>query len=101
MATLTREWVSVAQAQQWLDTYDPTGASPQLVDALASEMRVGRNLRWHHAIILNATTHVCHKGLKKLRAIVRAQHAQICWVARADDFHGAEACPGTEEVCGR
>src|SRR5262245_1460329 len=71
MATLTREWVSVAQAQQWLDTYDPTGASPQLVDALASEMRVGRNLRWHHAIILDATTHVCHKGLKKLRAIVR------------------------------
>jgi len=87
MATLSREWVSVGQAQQWLDSYHPTGVSPQLVDALAREMTVGRSMRWHHAIIVDATRHVCHKGRKKLRAIVRTQHAQVCWVARAHDFH--------------
>src|SRR5215475_1719914 len=100
MATLRREWVSVEQAQQWLDTYDPTWMSQQIVDAMANEMRVGRTLRWHHAIIVNATPHVCHEGLMKLMAIVRAGHAQMCWVARADDFHHAQACPATEEVRG-
>jgi hypothetical protein len=100
MATLRREWVSIEQAQQWLDTYDPTWVSQQIVDAMRHEMRVGRTLRWHHAIVVDATTHVCHEGLRKLRAIVRGRHAQICWVARADDFHGPEPCPATEEVCG-
>jgi hypothetical protein len=90
MATLRREWVSVEQAQQWVDTYDPQWVSPQIVDAMASEMQVGRNMRWHHAIIVDTTTRGCHKGLKKLRAIVRAQHAQMCWVARAGDFHASE-----------
>ena len=90
MATLGREWVSVEQAHRWLDTYDPTWVSPQIADAMASEMRVGRNLRWHHAIIVDATTQACRKGLKKLRAIVLAEQAQMCWVARADDFHISE-----------
>jgi hypothetical protein len=91
MATLHREWISVEQAQQWIDTYDPTWASRQIVDAMAMEMQIGRNLRWHHAIIIDTTRHVCHEGLMKLLAIEQAQHAQMCWVARADDFHGAEA----------
>ena len=100
MATLRREWVSVEQTQQWLDSDDPTWVSPQIEAAMASEMLVGRTLRWHHAILVDATTQVCHAGFRKLMAIVGAWHAQMCWVARADDFHGSESCPATAEVCG-
>jgi hypothetical protein len=87
MATLTREWVSVEQAHQWIETYDPTWVSQQIVDALTREMHVGRTMRWHHAIVVDATTHVCHEGLMKLQAIALVEQPQMCWVARADDFH--------------
>lgn len=90
MATLRREWVSVEQAQQWVHTYDPQWMSQQIVDAMANEMRVGRQLRWHHAVIVDATTQVCHEGLMKVLAIVQAQQEQMCWIARADDFHFSE-----------
>jgi hypothetical protein len=90
MATLRREWISVEQVQQWVDTYDPKWMSQQIVDAMTKEMIVGRQLRWHHAIIVDATTHVCHEGLMKLLAVVQAQQAQMCWIASADDFNFAE-----------
>jgi hypothetical protein len=84
MATLRREWMSVEQAQQWVDTDAPQWMSQQIVDAMTQEMLVGRQLRWQRAIIVDATTHVCHEGLMKLLAIVQAQQAQMCWIARAD-----------------
>jgi hypothetical protein len=69
--------MSVEQAQQWVDTDDPQWMSQQIVDAMAKEMIVGRQLRWHHAIIVDATTHVCHEGLMKLLAIVQAAGADV------------------------
>jgi hypothetical protein len=61
MVTLQREWVSVEQARQWVNTYDSTGMSAQMVDAMAMEMKVGRTLRWHHAI-MGYTQHSYRNG---------------------------------------
>jgi hypothetical protein len=91
MATLRREWVSVEQARQWIDTYDPKWMSDQVKDAMAREIKAGKKLRWYHAIIVDAHTNICHEGLTRLLAIVKAEQGQMCWVARADDFHFSES----------
>jgi hypothetical protein len=91
MATLRREWVSVEQAQQWLETYDPKWMSDQVTKAMAQEDRAGKKRRWWHAIIVDQDTNVCHEGVGQLLAIVQEGKGQICWIARADDFHFSEA----------
>jgi hypothetical protein len=91
MATLRREWVSVEQAQQWLETYDPKWMSDQVTEAMAEEDRAGKKRRWWHAIIVDRDTNVCHEGLGQLLAIVQAGQGRMCWIARADDFHFSEA----------
>ena len=90
MAALKREWVSVEQAQQWLDTYDPTWQSDQVVKEMAREFRAGKKRQWYHAIIVDRQTNICHEGLLTLRAIVQQQRGQMLWIARADDFHFSE-----------
>jgi hypothetical protein len=90
MATLRREWVSVEQAQQWFETYDPKWRSEQVTEAMAREDRAGKKRRWWHAIIVDGETNVCHEGLGQLLAIVQAGQGRMCWVARADDFHFSE-----------
>jgi hypothetical protein len=91
MATLRREWVSVEQAQQWLDTYDPSWMTEQVVHAIARELKAGKKRRWYQAIIVDQETNICHEGLPQLLAIVQAEQGQMCWIARADDFHFSEA----------
>jgi hypothetical protein len=90
MATLRREWVSVARAQQWLETYDPNWRSEQVTEAMAREGRAGKKRRWWHAIIVEQDTDVCHEGLGQLLAIAKAGQGRMCWIARADDFHFSE-----------
>jgi hypothetical protein len=91
MATLRREWVSVEQAQLWIETYDPKWMSDQVTDAMDQEDRAGKKQRWWHAIIVDQHTNVCHEGLTQLLMIVQAQRGQMCWIARADDFHFSES----------
>jgi len=91
MATLRREWVSVEQAQQWLETYDPKWMSEQVKDAIVRELKAHKKPRWYQAIIVDQHTNICHEGLTQLLAIVEAQQGQMCWIARADDFHFSEA----------
>jgi hypothetical protein len=91
MATLTREWVSVEQAQQWMDTYDPKWVSNQVADAMAQELRTGKKRRWYDAIIVDQHTDVCHDGLGQLLVIAKAQRGRMCWIARAEDFHFSES----------
>jgi hypothetical protein len=91
MATLRRQWVSVEQAQQWIESYDPKWMSEQIVDAITKEITTGKKLRWYHAIIVDEHTNVCHEGLTQLLAIVKAAQGKMCWIARADDFHFSEA----------
>jgi hypothetical protein len=91
MATLRREWVSVEQAQQWIDGYDPKWMSNQVADAIAQELEAGKKRRWYHAIIVDQHTNICHESLTQLLAIVKVEQGQMCWVARADDFHFSEA----------
>jgi hypothetical protein len=91
MATLRREWVSVEQAQQWINGYDPNWMSEQVKNAMAKEIKAGKKLRWYHSIIVEAHTNVCHEGLMQLLAIVKAERGQNCWIARADDFHFSQA----------
>jgi hypothetical protein len=90
MATLRREWVSVEQAHQWIDTYDPKWMSEQVKDAMVKELRAHKKPRWYHAIIVDAHTNICHEGLRRLLAIVKAERGEMCWIARADDFHFSE-----------
>jgi hypothetical protein len=90
MATLRREWMSVEQAQQWIDTYDPKWMSEQVKDAMVKELRAHKKPRWYHAIIVDKDTNICHEGLTRLLAILKAQRGQMCWIARADDFHFSE-----------
>jgi hypothetical protein len=90
MASLRREWVSVEQAQQWLDTYDPKWMSDQVKDAIVRELKAHKKPRWYQAIIMDQHTHICHEGLTQLLAIVEGQRGQMCWIARADDFHFSE-----------
>jgi hypothetical protein len=90
MATLKREWISVEQARQWIDTYDPKWMSDQVKDAMARELRARKKLRWYHAIIVDQHTNVCHEGLRQLLAIAKAEQGRMCWIARADDFHFSE-----------
>jgi hypothetical protein len=87
MATLRREWVSVEQARQWIETYDPKWMSDQVKDAMATELRAGKKPRWYHAIMVDQHTNICYEGLGQLLAIVKAGQGLMCWVARADDFH--------------
>jgi hypothetical protein len=87
MATLRREWVSVEQAQQWIDTYDPKWMSDQVTEVMAQEDRASKKRRWYHAIIVDRHTNICHEGLRQLLTIVKAEQGQMCWIARADDFH--------------
>ena len=91
MATLWREWVGVEQTRQWIDHYDPKWMSDQVAEAMAQEHRAGKKRRWYHAIMADQHTHVCHEGLGQLLAIVKAERGQMCWIARADDFHFSEA----------
>jgi hypothetical protein len=91
MAPLRREWVSVEQAQQWIETYDPKWMSEHVTDAMDQEDRAGKKRRWWHAIIVDQHTNVCHEGLGQLLAIVKAGRGQMCWIARADDFHFSES----------
>jgi hypothetical protein len=91
MTTVRREWVSVEQAQQRLETYDPKWMSDQVTEAMAQEDRAGKKRRWWHAIIVDQDTDVCHEGLRRLLAIIQAGKGQMCWIARADDFHFSEA----------
>jgi hypothetical protein len=91
MATLRREWISVEQAQQWIETYDPSWMSDQVKDAMGREVKAHKKPRWYHAIIVDQHTNICHEGLTQLLAIVRAQRGQMCWIARADDFHFSES----------
>jgi hypothetical protein len=93
MATLRREWVSVEQAQQWLDTYDQKWMSDQVKDAIVRELKAHKKPRWYNAIIVDQQTNICHDGLGCLLAIVKAEQGQMCWVARADDFHFSAASP--------
>lgn len=90
MATLRRQWVSVEQAQQWIDTYDPKWMSTQVKDAIVQELRSGKKRRWYQAIIIDQDTNICHDGLMQLLAIVQAQRGEMCWIAMADDFHFSE-----------
>jgi hypothetical protein len=87
VATLMREWVSVEQAQQWFDTYDPNWMSNQVRDAMVREAEAHKKPRWYHAIIVDQHTNICHEGFTQLLAIVKAQRGRMCWIARADDFH--------------
>jgi hypothetical protein len=91
MATLRHEWVSVERAQRWIDTYDPSWMSEQVVEAMAQETQAGKKRRWYHAIIVDQKTNVCHEGLMQLLAIVKGQRGTMCWIARADDFHFSES----------
>jgi hypothetical protein len=87
MATLRREWVSIEQAQQWINSYDPKWMSTQVRDAIVHEIKSGKKRRWYHAIIVDQETNICHDGLTRLLAIVKAEQGQMCWIARANDFH--------------
>jgi hypothetical protein len=89
MAKLTREWVSVEQAQQWLNRYDPKWMSNQIVDAGVKELRAGKKHRWYNAILVDQNN-ICHEGLTTLLAITKAEQGAMHWVARADDFHFSE-----------
>jgi hypothetical protein len=91
MATLRREWVSIEQAKQWINSYDPNWMSNQVKDAMAREIQSGKKRRWYHAIIVDQETNICHEGLSQLLAIVKAGQGQMCWIARANDFHFSEA----------
>jgi hypothetical protein len=90
MARLTREWVSVERAQQWMDTYDYKWMSNQIRDAMAKEIVSGKKLHWYHAIIVDQDTDICHEGFTQLLAIVKGQQGMMCWIARANDFHFSE-----------
>ena len=91
MATLGREWVSVEQAEQWIATYDPGRLSVQVGQAIGEELRAGKQGGWFQAIVVDQRTNVCHDGLMQLRAIVKERQGQMCWIARADDFHFSAA----------
>jgi hypothetical protein len=91
MATLRREWVSVEQAQKWIETYDPQWMSEQVKDATVKELQTGQKRRWFNAIIVDEHTDTCHDGLMQLVEIVQGQRGQRCWIARADDFHFSAA----------
>ena len=65
MATIRREWVSVAQAQQWLETYDPNWCSEQIVQEIAREFRTGvRRRQWEGALMVNAQTNIAHEAFR-------------------------------------
>ena len=79
------------QARAWFETYDPKWLSPQVADAISREAKAGKKRRWFHAIIVDQLTNICHDGLSQLLAIVKAEQGQMCWIARADDFHFSDA----------
>jgi hypothetical protein len=90
MATLKRQWVSVEQAQQWINTYDHKWMSTQVKDAMVKEIRSGKKPRWYNAIIVDQDTNICHEGYTQLLAIIKAEQGAMCWIARANDFHFSE-----------
>jgi hypothetical protein len=91
MARLTREFVTVERARQWINTYDPNYLSNQVAEATARELRRGKKRQWWNAIIVDEKTDICHDGLTKLLEITKAEQGAMCWIARADDFHFSAA----------
>jgi hypothetical protein len=86
MATLTNEWVSLEQAQEWLRTYDPSRVSKEIVAEMAREMRAKTRPRWGHALVVDARRDICVDGLHHLLNLVRRGRGGKRWIARASDF---------------